>query len=149
MPLFWESECLVNNCQKIDFRLRLLEETVVIEAKAAPTRYKDGKPYPLPGYYSPNCDREIPKMLAVQANSYYLLIFAYPAAPANDWNVLAKKIEGRRPGYTVTVSRVDESPELSIGWLEVENTPASMLTGGISSLTRSNVGHRILTDVTP
>ena len=56
-------------------------------------------------------------MLAVQANSHYLLLFAYPAPPANDWNVLAKRIEGRCAGYTVTVSRVDESPELSIGWL--------------------------------
>ena len=120
----WESECSVVGKGRIDFRLRLLEEeTVVIELMPAPTRNKNGTPYRLTGYDHPNCDGEISKMLAVQANSHYLLLFAYPAPPANDWNVLAKRIEGRCAGYTVTVSRVDESPELSIGWLLATEIP--------------------------
>src|SRR5262249_9698817 len=46
----WESECLLNNRGKVDFRLRPSDEIVVIEVKAAPTRNKNGSPYPLSGY---------------------------------------------------------------------------------------------------
>lgn len=112
----WECECPVSK-GRIDFRLRLLEETVVIEVISAPTQNSNGTPYRLSGYAHTNCDEEIPKMLAAQANSHYLLLFAYPAPLANDWNVLATKIDGWCPGYTVNVSRVDETPGLSIGWL--------------------------------
>lgn len=125
----WECECSVVGKGRIDFRLRLLEEeTVVIEVLAAPTRNSNGTPYRLTGYDHPNCDGEIPKMLAAPANSHFLLLFAYPPAPAEDWYVLAKRIERRCPGHTLTVSRVDLSQGMSIGWL----APAYMV-GAVST----------------
>jgi hypothetical protein len=125
----WEPEYPVSP-GRIDFRLRLLEETVVketvvVEVKVMPTRNKDGTPYPITrlDWAKQNCAPDVLKMLKLPANSHYFLIFAYPAPPADHWKVLVKNIEGLCQGYTVAPSGVPDDSlggKLSIGWLEVQ-----------------------------
>lgn len=142
----WEPEYPVNpGLKRIDFRLRLLEgtvvkETVAIEVKVMPTRNKDGTPYPITrkDYAEQNCVGDVRKMTLVPADSYFLLIFAYPAPPSGHWDCLVQNIRGLCQVQTVLSAVLDDSlkRELSIGWLEVQAS-TQVVGVGNSSVTSS------------
>jgi len=145
----WEPEYPVNpgqkNSPRIDFRLRLLEgtvvkETVAVEVKVMPTLNKDGTPYPITrkDYAEQNCVGDVQKMTLVPADSYFLLIFAYPAPPSGHWDRLVQNIRGLCQVQTVLSTVPDDSPErkLSIGWLEVQAS-TQVVGVGNSSVTSS------------
>jgi hypothetical protein len=133
----WEPEYPVNsvlaNSPRIDFRLRLLEgtavkETVAVEVKVMPTCNKNGTPYPITrkDYAKQNCVGDVQKMTLLPADSYFLLIFAYPAPPSCHWDRLVENIRGLCQVHTVlsTVPYDSLGGKLSIGWLEVQSTQA-------------------------
>lgn len=64
---------------------------------------------------------DVLKLGPLQVPYRYLLVFAFAAPPAADWNRAITHLGTKAPGFSVSLARLDPSPNqvLTIAWLEV------------------------------
>jgi hypothetical protein len=121
----WRCECRIGerSRKRLDFKIELDCTDAATEVKTA-IRQQKGISYDLRwyaqqanGFFPP----DIRKLAAYGAANRYLLVFAYPAPPASEWDDALSELGKGVQGAAVSLAKVYDSPqsEISIGWLEV------------------------------
>ncbi len=129
----WECECPtgIGRC-KVDFKINVANTTAAVEVKTALCGFQKGTRWKLPDYVQGKKNGfilsdilKLTNLATAPKPSRYLLVFAHPAPPTEDWQTMLSSVQGKAsreaPGVLVNLLRVDDSPgrELSIGWLQV------------------------------
>jgi hypothetical protein len=128
----WRCECRADeqNRKRLDFKIEVDGADAAIEVKTA-IRLQKGISYDL-RWYAKQTEGFFPpdiRKLAAHAAAYrYLLVFAYPACPASEWDGAVSELGRQVTGVTTSIAKVYDSPqnEISIGWLEVKTTSQSV-----------------------
>ena len=126
----WDSEVSIGiGRRKVDLEVRLRAKTAIVELKTAFCGVQKGTLWKLSSYVmGPRSGfilTDILKLAAVKETHNvtlrYLLIFAYPAPPQGDWQVLIQAVSRMSPEASVSLVHMyeDVAVRLSIGWLKV------------------------------